>query len=78
MENPPRRRATWRVWSPAGASTLITSAPWSARIMVVSGPETIVVRSTTRYPSSGPGMVGASLCAPGKIARGRALIVDLA
>jgi hypothetical protein len=36
------------------------------------------VRSTTRYPSSGPGMVGASLCAPGKIARGRALIVNLA
>ena len=29
--------------SPAGASTLMTSAPWSASIAVVAGPETTLV-----------------------------------
>ena len=49
---------TPRVWSPpvAGFSTLTTSAPWSASIMVADGPETMPVRSMTRTPCSGPGM----------------------
>ena len=50
----------WRMMSPAGASILITSAPWSASIMVATGPETMVVRSSTRMPSSGPGMAQTS------------------
>ena len=55
--NPARRLPPARVASPpSGASTLITSAPWSARIIVASGPETFDVRSTTRYPCSGPGI----------------------
>src|SRR3954452_7271493 len=37
-------------------SILMTSAPWSARTMVASGPEIIEVRSITRYPCKGPGM----------------------
>src|SRR5262245_11244114 len=32
----------------------MTSAPWSARIMVAQGPESIEVKSTMRMPSSGP------------------------
>ena len=48
-ENPPRRFAAARVWSPpCGFSTLITSAPWSASSIVADGPDTIEVRSTTR------------------------------
>src|SRR5512139_1318485 len=43
-----------RVLSPAGGSTLITSAPMSAMIWVQYGPITIAVRSTTRTPDSGP------------------------
>src|SRR6516165_7762011 len=34
----------------------MTSAPWSARIIVASGPETFDVKSTTRYPCKGPGI----------------------
>ena len=41
-----------------GDSTLMTSAPWSARIIVASGPEIITDRSSTRTPCSGPGMAG--------------------
>src|SRR5690348_14222537 len=40
--------------SPPGGSTLITSAPKSARICVAYGPITTVVRSSTRTPASGP------------------------
>src|SRR5438045_10740 len=40
--------------SPPGGSTLITSAPKSARICVAYGPITTVVRSSTRTPLSGP------------------------
>jgi len=47
-EKPPRRLAAARVWSPPGASTLITSAPWSASSMVPSGPEIIEVMSMIR------------------------------
>src|SRR5688572_7427572 len=43
-----------RTRSPDFDSTLITSAPWSARIWVHNGPTTTEVRSTTRTPSSGP------------------------
>src|SRR5271155_1240942 len=42
--------------SPLGDSTLITSAPWSASIMVATGPATIVVRSSMRTPFIAPGM----------------------
>ena len=42
-----------RVLSPAGGSTLITSAPSCARIMPQVGPITIWVISTTLTPSSG-------------------------
>src|ERR1700757_4274777 len=48
----------YRVLSPCGGSTLITSAPMSAMICVQYGPITIAVRSITRTPVSGPlGMV---------------------
>src|SRR5215210_2487210 len=57
-ENPPRRLPPARVWSPSGGSTLITSAPWSPRIIVASGPDTFEVRSTMRYPCNGPGIEG--------------------
>src|SRR3546814_8683516 len=40
--------------SPAGASTLMTSAPRSAKACVAIGPRTTAVRSMTRMPSSGP------------------------
>src|SRR5207237_10085946 len=45
-----RRRAT----SPPGSSTLITSAPRSARTQPHMGPATVVVASTTRSPARGP------------------------
>jgi hypothetical protein len=32
----------------------MTSAPWSARIIVAHGPDSIEERSTTRMPASGP------------------------
>src|ERR1700748_2756465 len=37
-----------------GRSTVITSAPCWARIMVAKGPDRFIVRSTTRTPASGP------------------------
>src|SRR5258705_9183621 len=49
-----RRRAT----SPPGSSTLITSAPRSARTQPHMGPATVVVASTTRSPARGP-VIGA-------------------
>ena len=45
-----RRRA--RMASPPGGSTLITSAPRSARTSAASGPATNAEKSTTRRPSS--------------------------
>src|SRR5260370_39929344 len=47
----------WRTASPSGASTLITSAPWSASSMVPYGPRMMLVRSTILMPSSAPGIV---------------------
>src|SRR6201999_2142594 len=44
----------YRVLSPCGGSTLITSAPISAMICVQYGPITIAVRSITRTPANGP------------------------
>ena len=49
-----RNGQLWRITSPSGGSTLITSAPKSARICVAYGPITTVVRSRTRTPVSGP------------------------
>src|SRR6185437_8761497 len=44
-----------RVKSPTpGGSILITSAPWSPRIIVAIGPERFCVRSTMRMPLNGP------------------------
>src|SRR5689334_10705754 len=46
--------------SPApGRSTLMTSAPRSARIMLAAGPATMVLRSRTRIPERTDGI---SLC----------------
>src|ERR1044071_2677880 len=42
-----------RVLSPAGGSTLITSAPRSASTSPQEGPITMCANSTTRTPSSG-------------------------
>ena len=40
--------------SPETGSTFITSAPWSARIIAPTGPETMLVRSKTFTPFKGP------------------------
>src|SRR6266480_2075497 len=42
-----------RPGSPPGGSTLITSAPRSAKIAVANGPGTNIAKSTTRTPRSG-------------------------
>src|SRR5262249_31363003 len=58
-ENWPVGSTDWRlrrVMSPVGGSTLITSAPWSARNVVANGPDTTLVRSMTRTPDNGPVM----------------------
>ena len=58
-ENWPVGSTDWRlrrVMSPPGGSTLITSAPWSARNIVANGPDTTLVRSMTRTPDNGPVM----------------------
>src|SRR3989304_7922564 len=49
-----RSGPVWRLGSPSGASTLITSAPMSPRICAATGPMMLMVRSTTRTPASGP------------------------
>ena len=49
--------ASWRSKSPPGLSSLITSAPCSARTPVQTGPTTTEERSSTRIPASGPLMV---------------------
>src|SRR5258708_32905689 len=49
-----RNGQAWRITSPSGGSTLITSAPKSPRICVANGPITTVVRSRTRTPLRGP------------------------
>src|SRR6478736_2779459 len=54
---PPDRRSR----SPSGGSTLITSAPMSARCWVANGPSSTAVRSITFTPASGPGIVVSSL-----------------
>src|SRR5215475_8969199 len=46
--------------SPSGGSTLITSAPMSARCWVANGPSSTAVRSITFTPASGPGIVVSS------------------
>src|SRR5262245_26033038 len=51
---PGRCGGTRRAISPSGCSTLITSAPKSARMQPHIGPAQVVVTSTTRRPASGP------------------------
>ena len=53
-----------RMGSPSGGSTLITSAPKSARYLPDPGPATTVASSTTRTPSSGPDVALAIRRAP--------------
>src|SRR2546428_66567 len=60
-ERPPRRSPKSRL--PRG-STLITWAPRSPRMRVVTGPPTTQVESTTRTPSSGRIRRGPRPCAP--------------
>src|SRR5919198_1495013 len=48
-----------RTWSPSGGSSLMTSAPASASIMVAYGPLMACDRSSTRMPASGGIMSGA-------------------
>ena len=52
-KKPMPRPGSLRVLSPPGGSTLITSAPRSARIIPQVGPMTMCVNSTTRMPCSG-------------------------
>ena len=54
---------TYRYASPAGGSTLITSAPRSARSTPQSGPATYCAYSTTRTPSRGRLIEDRALCA---------------
>ena len=70
-----------------GGSTLITSAPWSASIIVAKGPDTMAEASTTRTPASGPGMRSSSWMSgslharrrgPGAVAREKAAAGALA
>src|SRR6266852_4199490 len=51
-----RMGPSWRVVSPSGGSTLITSAPRSPSCCAAHGPSTTVVQSTTRTPFRGPDM----------------------
>src|SRR4051794_35081334 len=51
---PDLRGRSLRMWSPSGASILITSAPRSAIILVQYGPAIIVEKSTTVRPDSAP------------------------
>src|SRR3954471_23865453 len=53
---PPSTSAKRRAGSPSGGSILTTSAPQSHRIPPAAGPATHSPSSTTRTPSSGPGM----------------------
>ena len=53
-----RSRSCWRVMSPVGASSLITSAPSQARIWVQDGPDCTWVMSRTRTPSRALVMTG--------------------
>src|SRR3989442_14742797 len=47
---------SWRVVSPSGGSTLMTSAPRSPSCCAAHGPRTTVVQSTIRTPVNGPDM----------------------
>ena len=53
-DDAPATRLNCRPRSPSKDSTLITSAPKSASIMVETGPNCHMVQSTTRMPSRGP------------------------
>src|SRR5579871_3207372 len=55
-DGPPSRRNR----SPSSGSSLTTSAPWSARVWVHTGPTTTAVRSSTLTPASGPPVIGQS------------------
>src|SRR5262245_50987635 len=75
-EIPPRDEPTARSTSPApGGSTLITSAPWSARSVVASGPEITAEQSTMRTPDSGSS-IGSSVAIAASIREGHALMSD--
>src|SRR5919199_5951946 len=53
-----------RAWSPpSGRSTLMTSAPKSARISAADGPATMWPSSSTRTPASGNGPPPLAICA---------------
>src|SRR2546429_3268637 len=64
-KKPMPRPGRLRVLSPPGGSTLITSAPRSARIMPQVGPMTMCVNSMTRTPSRGSGCAALSVM-PGR------------
>src|SRR5687767_4038433 len=51
-----RMGPSWRVVSPSGGSTLMTSAPRSPSCCAAQGPRTTVLQSTTRTPLNGPDM----------------------
>src|SRR6476661_4666403 len=50
--SPPEPPGIWRVESPVGGSTLITSAPRSASSIAQNGPAMTCVTSRTRIPAS--------------------------
>ena len=54
MPSPVTGGTQCRVSSPAGLSTLITSAPRSASSMVAYGPASTREKSATSRPDSGP------------------------
>src|SRR5262245_9860798 len=54
VDSPFTRGLANRVRSPAGGSTLMTSAPRSVSIRVACGPASTRVKSSTRIPASGP------------------------
>src|SRR5207244_9335224 len=54
--SPPTALSQWRTMSPPGGSTLMTSAPKSARWRTPSGPLIDTPSETTRTPSSGRDM----------------------
>src|SRR6185503_15596697 len=64
-----RMGPSWRVVSPSGGSTLMTSAPRSPSCWAAHGPSTTVVQSTMRRPESGPDMARGRLRAAGDVQR---------
>src|SRR5215813_12573013 len=61
---PLRNGGRVRIMSPSGASTLITSAPRSARRRVQCGPAIVVVKSSTRRASKAPLIIGFLISGP--------------